>query len=129
MTDRADRLGPFFTPQEKSTLIDSYDLAIESPIAAAGSGQSTAATSLYDVAVVTTATSASADCFKLRDCQASSGQKKTQFVINRASAQVRVFPPTGGILNGTTNGSVTLSSASHGQFVCINQSTNEYVKL
>lgn len=124
-----DKMGPFFTPKKKEVLLDVFDLDIANSLVALGSTQAQAVSSLADIAVVVTATSASADGFRLRDCSVSQGEKKVQYVINRAAAQVRVYAPTGGKLNGTTNGSVTLASASHGQFVCINQSTNEYVKL
>jgi hypothetical protein len=124
-----DKLGPFFTPLKKSALVDVFDLDIQRAIGALGSVQSQAFSSLADIAVVATATSASADGFRLRDCSLSKGEKKVQYVINRSASQVRVYAPTGGTLNGVLNGSVTLTSATHGQFVCINQSTNEYVKL
>ena len=105
------------------------NLSIKNSITATGSVQSQAYSTINDVAVITTTTSASADCFRLRDPAGSQGFEKIQFVVNRGAAQVRVFAPTGGILNGVTNGSVTLASAAHGQFLCINEATKEYVKV
>ena len=127
--DKEGIAGPFFVPQEREAILNTIYLTATNSIAATGSVQSQAATALTDIAIVTTATSASADCFKLRSGVTTTGYERSQFVINRAAAQVRVFCPTGGILNGVTNGSVTLASAAHGQFLCINRATNEYVKV
>lgn len=124
-----EKLGPVLTPQVRKTLIDNLRFSLASGIVALGSTQAQAASSLFDIVVVTSATSATQDAFKLRDPSLANGYEKQQFVINRAAAQVRVWCPTGGIMNGVTNGSVTLASAAHGQFICINPTTKEYVKV
>lgn len=104
-------------------------ISIDSNVAATGSVISQAATSLLDVVAIGTSTSATADAFRLRDFANTNGVARVQYVINRAAAQVRVFCPSGGSMNGVLNGSATLTSGSHGQFVCLNQSTNDYHKL
>jgi hypothetical protein len=116
------------TPSELAKEI--AKLTTETGITLTGkSVQSQAYEGLGDICVVTAATSATGDVFKLRDPTSARGFEKTQFVVNRAAAQVRVFCPTDGILNGTTNGSVTLTSGTHGLFACINELTKEYVKI
>ena len=129
MPDIYSKLGPTFTPQERSTLVDNLRLTIEDSVAATGSVQSQAISSLYDVVVIRSAHSAVNDCFALRDPDSSKGYEVQQFVINRSAAQNRVFCPTGGSLNGVLNGSVTLASAAHGQFLCVDRANKEYVKL
>jgi len=121
-------LGPFFTPQEKSLLSAQLRQSAAS-VAATGSGSSTAATSSADIVAVVTSTSASSDCFRLRDGTNNGDNKRIQYVINRSAAQVRVFAPTGGKLNNTTDGSVTLASGSHGAFISIGSTISDYVKL
>jgi hypothetical protein len=124
-----EKLGPTFTPQERSALADNLRKTVVTGIAAFGSVQSQAISSIYDVVAITSTHSAVNDAFMLRDPSDSKGYELDQFVINRAGAQVRVFCPTGGSLNGTTNGSVALASAAHGHFICTDRTNKTYVKL
>ena len=126
---RSENLGPFFTPQEKESLLASFDLSISSNISATGITLAAAATSTSDIAAVYTATSASADAFKLRTGSDTPAYKRTQYVINRSASPLRIFPPSGGTLNGLYETAVTLTSGSHGLFVLLNRTANEYVKL
>jgi len=124
-----EKLGPTFTPQERTALADVFDLDIASGLSAIGSVQSQAKLLESDISVIVTTTSATADAVKLRNGAFSNGVQKIQYVINRGAAQVRVFAPTGGKMNNVLNGSFTLASGTQAAFINIDPATNDIVKL
>jgi hypothetical protein len=94
-----------------------YAPAAGSIMAHAGGGQGSATALTASVNTLTTVASAG-DSVLLPSLPVPTGAAAEIVVINRGAASSNVFCPSGGSMNGTSNGSSALAAGSVGLYVC-----------